>query len=111
MLVYGLKYWNVKCLEAKNKLQREENLGMQQAFDYLEEAAALAGILENQPESVFETVTLFKSWTINDVLGHLHMFDVAALKTLESAKSFEIFFAPIRNGLADGMTLLETQYP
>ena len=84
---------------------------MQQAFDYLEEAAALAGILENQPESVFETVTLFKSWTINDVLGHLHMFDVAALKTLDSARSFETFFAPIRNGLAEGMTLLETQYP
>jgi len=84
---------------------------MQQAHDYLEEAATLAGVLENRPDSVFETVTLFKSWTINDVIGHLHMFDVAALKTLESAQAFQAFFAPIKAGLGQGMSLLETQYP
>ena len=68
---------------------------MQQAHDFLEEAATLADLLDNQPEQIFDTVTLFKSWTINDVIGHLYMFDVGALKTLESAKSVEIFFAPI----------------
>ena len=83
---------------------------MQQADDYLEEAVALARILEGKSESVFEKVTLFKSWTINDVIGHLHMFDVAALKTLENTKSFEVFFAPITEGLAKGMSLLEIQY-
>ena len=53
---------------------------MQQAHDFIEEATVLAELLESQPDSVFETVTLFKSWTVNDVFGHLHMFDVAALK-------------------------------
>ena len=84
---------------------------MQQAYDYLEEAATLTGVLEDQPDSVFEMITLFKSWKINDVIGHLHMFDVAALKTLESAQAFEAFFAPIMAGLGQGMSLLETQYP
>ena len=46
---------------------------MQQAHDFLEEAATLAGLLENQSENVFNTVTLFKSWTINDVIGHLYI--------------------------------------
>ena len=86
-------------------------IGMQQAHDYLEEAATLIGVLENQPDTVFEMVTLFKSWTINDVIGHLHMFDVAALKTLKGAENFEAFFAPIMAGLGQGMSLLETQYP
>ena len=84
---------------------------MQQAHDFLEEAATLACLLENQPEQVFDTVTLFKSWTINDVIGHLYMFDIAALKTLESAQSFDTFFAPIKAGLSQGKTLLETQLP
>ena len=60
---------------------------MRQAHDFIEEATVLAELLENQPDSVFETVTLFKSWTVNDVLGHLHMFDVAALKTVEGEAS------------------------
>tara|TARA_B100001057_G_scaffold209258_1_gene209959 strand:+ start:214 stop:1008 length:795 start_codon:yes stop_codon:yes gene_type:complete len=84
---------------------------MQQAHDFLEEAATLAGLLEKQPEQVFDKVTLFKSWTINDVIGHLYMFDVAALKTLESARAFETFFAPIKASLREGKSLLETQFP
>ena len=47
---------------------------MQQAHDYLAEAAELANILSHHPESVFGRKTLFKSWTINDVIGHLYMF-------------------------------------
>ena len=59
------------------------------ANDFIEEATVLAELLESQPDSVFETVTLYKSWTVNDVLGHLHMFDVAALKTVEGEAVFE----------------------
>ena len=52
---------------------------MQQAHDYLAEAAELGNILSQYPESIFNRITLFKSWTINDVIGHLYMFDIAAL--------------------------------
>ena len=49
---------------------------MQQAHDFIEEATVRAELLESQPDSVFETVTLFKSWTVNDVLGHLNMLSL-----------------------------------
>ena len=84
---------------------------MRQAHDFIEEATVLAELLESQPDSVFETVTLFKSWTVNDVLGHLHMFDVAALKTVEGEAVFETFMQPVLERLNQGMSLLEAQYP
>ena len=52
---------------------------MQQANDFLEEVDLLAQLLKSIPEDSFETVTQFKGWTVNDVVGHLHMFDVAVL--------------------------------
>lgn len=84
---------------------------MQQAEDFREESRALAAILDPLEEADFDQPTLFKDWTINDVVGHLHMFNVAARTTLESAGAFQAFFAPIAAGLAQGKTLLETQYP
>ena len=86
-------------------------LQLRQANDFIEEATVLAEFLESQPDSVFETVTLFKSWTVNDVLGHLHMFDVAALKTVEGEAVFDSFMKPVLERLNQGMSLLEAQYP
>ena len=83
---------------------------MQQAHDYVAEASELANILANQPESIFAQTTLFKSWTINDVIGHLYMFDVAALKTLQSADEFDVFYTQISERLDQGMSLLESQH-
>ena len=84
---------------------------MQQALDYMAEAEELADILGNQPEPAFYLETLFKSWTVNDVIGHLYMFDVAALETLKSADAFDAFYAPIAKQLRGGKTLLQCQYP
>ncbi|MFT7156799.1 MAG: hypothetical protein ACI8Q1_001814 [Parvicella sp.] len=83
---------------------------MKQAFDYLAEANSLLLLLKDQPISVFEIQTQFKSWTISDVIGHLYLFDIAALKTLESAEAFEGYFAPIRSDLSRGLSTLEIQY-
>ncbi len=82
---------------------------MQQARDFEEESHLLAELLAPLPESGFSRVTQFKDWTINDVLGHLHMFNVAAGLTLESEEDFAAFFAPIASGLARGQNLLATQ--
>jgi uncharacterized protein (TIGR03084 family) len=84
---------------------------MQQAQDYMAEAEDLANVLQKQPDSSFSLETLFKSWTVNDVIGHLYMFDVAALETLKSADAFEAFYAPIAKQLVEGRTLLQCQYP
>ena len=84
---------------------------MRQADDYMKEVEALADLLSGQPEDVFQLETLFKSWTVNDVIGHLHMFDLAALAALESDAAFDAFFAPIQTNLNQGLTLLQCQYP
>ena len=50
---------------------------MQRAEDFKAESHALENILEPLTEAEFATPTLFKVWMIDDVIGHLHMFNVA----------------------------------
>jgi len=84
---------------------------MQQADDYREEARSLAALLQPLENADFAAPTLFKGWRINDVLGHLYMFDVAARETLKGGAAFQAFFAPILARLNRGQTLLEAQIP
>lgn len=84
---------------------------MQQATDFLEESRALAAIIEPLSDAELKTVTQFKGWTIEDVLGHLHMFNVAADLTLESREKFGAFFGRIVAAIRSGSTMLESQHP
>lgn len=84
---------------------------MQQAEDFRAESLALADVLERLDGTFYARETLFKNWTTNDVLGHLHMFNVAAQCTLRGAAAFNEFFTPIVKSLGSGQTLLQTQYP
>ena len=59
------------------------HIDIQQAYDYIAEASDLADLLSDRPDQIFNLETQFKSWTINDVVGHLYLFDLAALKALE----------------------------
>jgi len=83
---------------------------MQQANDFLDESLALAVILEPLDGAGFGQQTLFKGWTIDDVIGHLHMFNYAAGLTLESGDEFDTWFAPIAEQMKAGKTLVEIQY-
>jgi uncharacterized protein (TIGR03084 family) len=83
---------------------------MQQAQDFLLENTALAEILLDQPGTVFDLPTLFKAWTVNDVIGHLHMFNVAARLTLKSGEQFDAFFAPVAQVMSRGGSMLDAQY-
>ncbi|MEM7188865.1 MAG: maleylpyruvate isomerase family mycothiol-dependent enzyme, partial [Pseudomonadota bacterium] len=51
---------------------------MQQAHDFRDESAALNAILEPLSDADFDRITAFKDWTINDVLQHLHFFNLMA---------------------------------
>ena len=84
---------------------------MQTAEDFRQESRTLAAAIEPLSAADFERPTLFKNWTVNDILGHLHMFNVAAERTLHSASAFEAFFAPILQALNSGQTLLQSQGP
>ncbi|MCF6322093.1 MAG: TIGR03084 family metal-binding protein [Rhizobiaceae bacterium] len=82
---------------------------MQQASDFLEESQALAAIIESLDEAELKTTTLFMDWTIEDIVGHLHMFNHAANLALREENLFQKFFAPIAEDLNKGKSLLSVQ--
>jgi uncharacterized protein (TIGR03084 family) len=84
---------------------------MKQAEDFREESRVLAAVLEPLDEAGLMQPTLFKGWTIDDVLGHLHLFNHAAMTTLEGGDAFRAFFAPIAARMTNGQTLRDAQYP
>lgn len=61
---------------------------MQQATDFRDESAALKVLIADLSNSDFARPTAFKGWTINDVLGHLHMWNWAAERSLNSPDDF-----------------------
>ncbi|MGI9363658.1 MAG: TIGR03084 family metal-binding protein [Rhizobiaceae bacterium] len=83
---------------------------MQQAQDFRQECESLVDLLERQDDGVFAKVTQFKGWSIDDVIGHLHMFNHAARLTLENSTAFADFFAPVSAALAQGRSMLDAQY-
>lgn len=86
-------------------------IAMQQAHDYLAEVEELSNLLCEQPESIFLKRTLFKSWTVNDIIGHLYMFDLAAVKSLQNENEFAKIYLKVSAHLDQGMSILESQYP
>lgn len=53
-----------------------------EAQDFKAESDAIAALLKPLSAAEYQTVTQFKSWTIHDVLAHLHLWNLAALWTL-----------------------------
>ena len=82
---------------------------MQQAHDYRTDADNLFGALKDLGPDDLNRVTQFKGWTIQDVIGHLHFFDTAAIFSLKSADAFDAFFAPAARLLEQGHSFLEIQ--
>jgi len=72
------------------------------AKDFEKECDTLAAALCDADEATFSTVTLFKDWTIDDVVGHLHMWNHAAAITLESREKFHEFFAFVATRMTAG---------
>ena len=84
---------------------------MDQAKDFYEDSLKLYDLLMDRKDSDYDYVTQFKGWTINDVVGHLHVFNIGAMTTLNGSNAFDVFAAPILSGLQKGLSLVETQWP
>ncbi len=55
----------------------------QEAADFCAESEALYVELKDLDDQALDTPTLFKGWTFNDVLGHLHFWNLAAVMSVE----------------------------
>jgi uncharacterized protein (TIGR03084 family) len=71
---------------------------MQQAQDFANESAALANLLAPLTGPDFETPTLFKGWTINNILRHLHVWNIAAARSIEGEEAFGGFMRQLMDG-------------
>ncbi len=73
-----------------------------QVDDFLEESRALAALLKPLADADYAQPTQFKQWTLNDILGHLHVWNVAADQALHQPEAFAAFFANVKAAMAGG---------
>jgi uncharacterized protein (TIGR03084 family) len=84
---------------------------MQQAQDFLEESEALYTLLVPLADEVFDTETLFKRWTFNNILRHLHVWNIAADLSLTDEAAFAEMLRSIMSGTKDlRFTEVEAHY-
>lgn len=80
-----------------------------EAIEFKEECDSIAAILDGLPDAEFATETLFKKWTINDIVGHLHLWNLAADWTLTKPDEFVGFITKAMGGLMQGKTHQQLQ--
>ena len=83
---------------------------MQEAKDFKDESDTLAAVLDDAGKDIFATVTQFKGWTIEDVIGHLHIWNMAALMTLQDPDAFKQFLSEMMAVFQNGKGHVEAQY-
>ncbi len=59
------------------------------------------GLLSEHDDAVFDRVTGFKNWTVNDIIAHLHVWNIAADLTIQSPEAFQDFLTQARPLLAN----------
>ena len=77
---------------------------LQQAIDFKNESDSLYKILKNIKDDAFRKETQFKSWTINDVLYHLNVWNNAALLSLKSKDKFQEFLQDFISAVKSGIS-------
>lgn len=78
-----------------------------QIADFRAEAKQLHGLLATLPDKEWERPTLFKAWTINDVVQHLHFGDVMAMTSATDTAAFVALRADVAAKRAAGLTRVE----
>jgi uncharacterized protein (TIGR03084 family) len=84
---------------------------MQQAQDFFDESTALADLLAPLSDADFDIPTLFKGWTINNIIRHLHVWNIAADLSVNDEAAFGVFVAAMMEGIRGGkLPNFESQY-
>lgn len=81
---------------------------LSQAEDFRMESEVLHDLLESLGDSEFEQPTLFKEWTINDILRHLHHGNMLADLSLNDEAAFHATYAEIKALRDGGMDMKES---
>jgi len=80
---------------------------IQQIDDLRAEAGELAGLLACLREDDWPRATLFKAWTVDDIVRHLHMGDTMALASATDPEAFAALMADIQARRKEGLSRIE----
>ena len=82
---------------------------LEEAQDFKAESEAVAAILSGLSDTNYDTPTLFKSWTIYDILAHLHLWNMAADWTLNDPAKFAALMGNVIQVFQGGKTHQDLQ--
>lgn len=82
---------------------------MREAEDFKQECNSIAAVLCQKEDADFARETLFKHWTINDIIGHLHLWNLAADMTLKAPETFTDFITQTMEALRRGVSHQQLQ--
>jgi uncharacterized protein (TIGR03084 family) len=85
----------------------EESFMLQQAVDFRAEAEALHALLVTLDDADWEPPTLFKAWTVNDIVQHLHESDLMAAASVAGSDPFARMRAETQALRDSGMSRIE----
>jgi uncharacterized protein (TIGR03084 family) len=80
---------------------------LSQAADFRAEADSLHDLLVTLNEADWDRATLFKQWTVNDIVQHLHDGDLMAAASVAGPEHFATFRAERQALLDSGMTRVQ----
>ena len=82
---------------------------MQAALDFKVESEAVAAVLSGLSDADYNIPTQFKSWTIYDILAHLHLWNMAADWTLNEPAKFAKLMGDVIQVFQGGKTHQDLQ--
>lgn len=80
-----------------------------EALDFKSECDQIHTLLKDQDIRIFEKETLFKNWTVGDILGHLHLWNIAADMSLNAPEKFMEFLTETMSKVAAGASHITVQ--
>lgn len=80
---------------------------LSQALDFQDESKDLYKLIQNLSDDELNQKTGFKDWSINDVISHLHIWNLAADLSLLNPIEFKIFFIQVDSAFKQGKSLKE----
>jgi uncharacterized protein (TIGR03084 family) len=89
------------------KTETEETIMLPQAADFKAEADALHALLATMTDADWARPTLFKQWTTNDIVQHLHAGDLMAAASVAGENPFRAMRAEIQTARDNGLSRVE----
>jgi uncharacterized protein (TIGR03084 family) len=80
---------------------------LKEITDFHEEGKELRGLLATLSEADFQRKTLFKDWTVNDVVLHLHCSDISAAASVRDSAEYEMLRAGIAERRKGGKSMIQ----